>query len=53
MEEGAHDRNDDNNGKNDEEKVAEYPYNTSPDDMEEGVSDRNDEKNEKMMREKM
>ena len=47
MEEGVNDRKDDNNEKNDEQKEAEFLYDTSPDEMEECVNDIKDEKNEK------
>ena len=46
MEEGVKDINDDKNEIYDEEKEAEFPDDTSPDEMEEGVNDRNDNKNE-------
>ena len=45
MEECVNYRNGDKNEKNDAEKEAECPYNTSPDETEEGVNDENIEKN--------
>ena len=47
MEEGVNDRKDDRNEKNDEEKEAEFPDDTSPVELEEGVIDRKDYKKEK------
>ena len=47
MEECVSDINDDKNEKNDEEKEAEFPDDTSPVDMEECVNGRKYERNEK------
>ena len=40
MEKGVSERKNDKNEKNDEEKEAECPDDTPPDDMEEGVSEK-------------
>ena len=47
MEEGVSDRKYDKNEKNDEEKEAEFPDDTSPVDIEEGLSDRKYDRNGK------
>ena len=52
MEVGVSDRKDDKNEKNDEEKEAELPDDTTPVDMEEGVSERKDDNNERMIKKK-
>ena len=52
MEEGVNDITEDKNEKKDEEKEAEFLYNTYPVEMEGGASDRKNDKSEKMMRRK-
>ena len=52
MEEGANVRKYDKNEKNDEDKEAESPDDTSPVDTEEGVNDRKDDRNKKNDEEK-
>ena len=52
MEEGINDRKDGKNEKNDEEKEAVHPYETSPVYIEEGISAKNDDRNEKKMSKK-